>query len=506
MSDRQISIRTKARVWIFPLYPFFFGIYPVLALLAFNISEVDPYLSYRAVFLSIVFALFLFGLLRLLLRDWSRAAFLSLLLLILFFSYGHVYNLIKTTSVFGFALGRHRLLAPLWAVLAGLAIWISTRRSTRFSTLTTGLNIISAVLLILPIFQITSYELANRRLHPATPSASASTSSPSTHSPYPDIYYIIPDAHGRTDKIQEVYGYDNSAFIQALTQRGFYIANCSQSNYPYTKSSLASSLNMDYIDKFAAPNNAALDQSIQNAAVRQFLKAHGYTIVAFETGFRWTQWEDADIYYRYRPAASLLNGFEYLYLQTTLLHLPMDYLNTSNLPQSDDSLHYHRILYNLGIMKNLAGSVKSPKFVFAHLVVPHPPYVFGPNGEYVTQGADDINNIPGYRNAVAYIDQAILQVVDQILANSKAPPIIVIQGDHGPFFYSQPVQHMAILNAYYLPGAPNSLYPSITPVNTFRIIFNAYFGQKYPLLQDQSWYAAFDNRYTFNLIPNNCGN
>jgi hypothetical protein len=285
----------------FPIYPLLIGIYPVLALTAFNISQIDLSTAYRSLLLSAILALLLFGLLRLLLRDWSRAAFLSLLLLILFFSYGHVYNLIKTTTVFGFAIGRHRLLAPLWAVLAGLAVWGSTRRSIRFSTLTTGLNIISAVLLILPIFQITSYELANRRLHSPTLSASASSISSPTHSPYPDIYYIILDAYMRSDNIQAVYNYDNSAFIKALTQRGFYVAACSQSNYAYTQPSLASSLNMDYLDKFSATANDQVNPILQANAVRLFLKARGYTDVAFETGFRWSQWEDADVYYRYHP-------------------------------------------------------------------------------------------------------------------------------------------------------------------------------------------------------------
>ena len=112
MPDGQKKDPKQHNGQTFPIYSLLVGIYPVLALAAFNISQIDLSTTYRSLLLSAALALLLFGLLRLLLRDWSRAAFLSLLLLVLFYSYGHVYNLIKTTTVFGFAIGRHRLLAP----------------------------------------------------------------------------------------------------------------------------------------------------------------------------------------------------------------------------------------------------------------------------------------------------------------------------------------------------------------------------------------------------------
>jgi hypothetical protein len=80
----------------------------------------------------------------------------------------------------------------------------------------------------------------------------------------------------------------------------------------------------------------------------------------------------------------------------------------------------------------------------------------------------------------------------------------VIQGDHGAAYtrstaaFSHIVpddeylkEQMSILNAYYLPGIDSSgLYDSITPVNSFRIIFNAYFDAKLPLLEDSSYYSS----------------
>jgi hypothetical protein len=61
---------------------------------------------------------------------------------------------------------------------------------------------------------------------------------------------------------------------------------------------------------------------------------------------------------------------------------------------------------------------------------------------------------------------------------------------------------MEILNAYYLPGVdPNLLYNTISPVNTFRIIFNQYFGAHYDLLPDTSYYSEFPDRFKITEVP-----
>jgi hypothetical protein len=60
------------------------------------------------------------------------------------------------------------------------------------------------------------------------------------------------------------------------------------------------------------------------------------------------------------------------------------------------------------------------------------------------------------------------------------------------------------LNAYYLPGYKNKLYPSISPVNTFRLIFDSYFGGKYDMLPDVAYYSGVPKLYQFNVIPNTC--
>jgi hypothetical protein len=521
MQNKQGKDRRQRTSGAFPIYPLLIGLYPVLALTAFNITQIHLSMTYRSLAFSVVFSIGLYGILRLVLRDWARAAFLCCLLLILFFSFGQVYSLLKNPQNPALPLVRDRYLALVWVGLAGLSAWISTRKSIRFASVTNVLNVISLLLLVYPVYQVVEFNVKNQLIKPAPIETSSPSLSLQPHPAYPDIYYIVLDAYMRSDSIKAVYGYDNSAFLKALTARGFYIASCGMSNYPYTEPSLASSLNFNYLDKLGVTDNDAATSLVQSNAVRQFLKAHGYTIVAFETGFGFSEWTNADVYYNYKPNASGFNEFEGLFLQTTMARIILDFTKENQGASLTPAAIYHdRTIYNLNILKNIPDTVKGSKFVFAHFSIPHPPYVYGPNGKFVYQDFDDsilrnetdfnpplndTTDLTGYPNALIFIDKEMLTVVDQIIAKSKTPPVIIIQGDHGAFRYNTPAQRMSNLNAYYLPGVKAPLSPTITPVNTFRIIFNAYFGQNYPLLQNDSWYSPPDDRWNYTYVPNKCG-
>ena len=137
--------------------------------------------------------------------------------------------------------------------------------------------------------------------------------------------------------------------------------------------------------------------------------------------------------------------------------------------------------------------IPGPKFVYMHLPAPHPSYVLGPNGEY----QPNTETIPGYTDSVTYLNKRILETIRLILKNAKNPPVIILQADHG-WGGAEPANRMQILNAYFLPGGGGqAIYPSITPVNTFRIVFNQYFNSNFKLLEDKSYFSP-DGDY-FNL-------
>ena len=500
----------KKTFWLqsVPIHSLLFAVYPIVALLAFNISEVEVSSGFRPLFLSMLMAGFLMLIAYGIYRNWGRAALMTTIVLILFYSYGHVYILLKGVNVDGLYLFRHRTLIPLWLMLATLAVWWASRKSLNITSVTYTLNVIGLFLLIMPVIQLISFSIQS--------GTSQTEESPVLNleigSQPPDIYYIILDGYGRADVLENEFEYDNSAFLNELRDLGFVVADCSQSNYAQTQMSLASSLNFNYIDalsdRFVAgsEDRTGLDALIQHSAARASLEKAGYKTVAFATGFLFTELTDADYFLGPGYSWGQLNEFEALLMETTFARLLQDG-NRFGMQTSGSERFRERTLFTLEKVDELS-YIPDPKFVFVHLIAPHPPYVFGPTGGPVEPAeAGTTKTQEGaehYRDQVIYINSRILEVVPKIIANSPTPPIIVIQGDHGPTVPSSRRARMSNLNAYFLPGADTSVYPTITPVNTFRVIFNTYFGQDLELLDNVSLYSEYDDPFNWRVVPNSC--
>jgi hypothetical protein len=111
---------------------------------------------------------------------------------------------------------------------------------------------------------------------------------------------------------------------------------------------------------------------------------------------------------------------------------------------------------------------------------------------------------PGYADQARYLNRRLLEVIDGILASSPTRPVILIQGDHGPGGHldwgskskSSMPERMSILSAYLVPD-PSRLYPSITPVNSFRVVFDEVLGTHLPLVPDRSWFELWGRPYGF---------
>src|SRR5262249_14491375 len=156
-----------------------------------------------------------------------------------------------------------------------------------------------------------------------------------------------------------------------------------------------------------------------------------------------------------------------------------------------------------------------PKFVFAHIMAPHPPFVFGAKGEavrprYPYNEADGSQLLQmgkitreeyqtGYINQLLYINRRVLEAVDAILKQSRRPPIIILQGDHGSRMNvdwdslekTDLREPFSIFNAYLVPPrVRRHLYDNITPVNSFRIVLTSMFGADYPPLPDRSFFST----------------
>ena len=492
----------------FPVYPILFSIFPVLSLAGYNMDEISLDVIWRPLLVSLVAGALLFGIAGAIFRDWDRAALAALIVLFFFFLYGQVYNVLEDVTLGDVSLFRHRTLLPLFAVLLLVALVFVARRGHRSNPSPYWLNLLSIVMLIYPAFQIMVNEFQQWS---ADRAVNASYNQVLEKADRPDIYYIILDAYGRADVLQSLFGYDNSDFLNSLSQRGFYVADCSQANYAYTEFSLTSSLNYDYLDKLDVSHSRAERIALlKHSVVRSFLDSNGYEIVAFPTGWAFTEWKDADLYVDYQRPVTSLTEFENLILDTTMFRV------VSDLRSSNQAGASHKDLRRLRVFSLLENIKKLPQrdgnlFVFAHLVVPHLPYTFGPNGEVPAfQGKDATYEevAAAYVDQVKFVNREILNVIDTLIEDSQIPPVIIIQSDHGPLpdLTEDPLRRLPILNAYYLPGVQTDqiLYSSISPVNSFRVVLNSYFGQNLPLLEDQSYFGPEDDRNANQLIPNSC--
>jgi hypothetical protein len=493
-----------------PLYPFLLAVYPVLTLGAHNISQIAPGDILRPLLLSLLAAGVVLGLARLFLRDWHRAALAAALVLLLFFSYGQVY---AGAKLMGITFFRHRVLFTTWGILVIAGFVYIVRWLKDPAAWTSWLNLISALMLVYPAFVISS-SAVDQTLASRAAAVGVQASASTNQDDRPDIYYIILDSYARQDALFEDFGYDNSGFIRALVDRGFYVADCGQSNYAQTGLSLPASLNYNYLEGLEPNFTEKLKDEgfyIKHSAIRSFLESQGYHTIAFATGFQFTELRDAYVYHEPRFRSSAASPFEALFADTTLLRLATDFGYLDLQKMSEQEYFRQRTSAAFDGLKETPRD-GGPYFTFAHIIVPHPPYVFGPRGEEVyyggtaahgEQGLTEQQRLQGYRDQVTFANQRTLEAVDTILEESDVPPIIIIQGDHGAPG-ARVSRRMRILNSYYAPKAAALFYPAITPVNSFRIILNAYFNQDLPLLEDHSYFSTFSDWAHFQEALPSC--
>jgi len=493
------------------LHPILFAIYPILFLYSKNTEELNLSFLLSSVLISLCLMFFLWIVGCMALRDYRKASVVVSSALILFFSYGHLYSVIADWKVFSFEIGRHRYLIILWAGIF-LSICLSLLRSRKdFKVLTDFLNVMSITLVFMVLIEISGKsfiflrsgkQVSNCVLESKNNTKDEDRSSVAFKKP--DIYYIILDGYARNSTLRDVYGYDNTGFTNMLTNKGFFVAYKSHSNYTATNLSLSSSLNMEYLNyledrEYAVPKDYSkiLLVMVQNNKVQAFLKSKGYILISLASGYGITNKDRfADIYY---SCEGWNNKLKRSLIKTSALVLFEGFFI------GEDSRRI--LLFNFKKLEEIPRN-KNAKFVFCHLVCPHPPFIFDNKGKptcYTILG--DISSWRDkkeYLNQLIYLNKRLEIIIDKILSQSEIPPIIVLQADHGSasLFSGRRWEHptvsmikerMDIFNAYYLPGrGKDLLYDSITPVNTFRLIFSYYFDADYKLLDDISYYSTYD--------------
>jgi hypothetical protein len=256
--------------------------------------------------------------------------------------------------------------------------------------------------------------------------------------------------------------------------------------------------------------------TIQQSEVRKKLESWGYKTIFFASAWDFTDIHDGDYYES--PYPVMLNNFYNPFLNFTNLRI-LRGIDRFGIAWPSVDIHRQIILYSLNRLPEIV-TIPGPKFVFTHILATHPPFVFDRNGysvkpvdSYSLSNTDsDILNtkiLNLYLDQLIYLNQRILTTIDGILDNSKTPPIIILQADHGPgiFFDNNLIERSclfeqySILNAYYLPGVdPNTIPMDISPVNSFRLIFDQYFQAELEILPNRQYFSVNGNIYQFTDV------
>jgi hypothetical protein len=338
-----------------------------------------------------------------------------------------------------------------------------------------------------------------------------------------DIYFIVVDGYARSDMLQEMFGFDNSEFITYLREKGFTVPTSSHSNYPSTPLSIASTLNMEYIQTLVPalkqlPQRWLMVPFIDHSRTRALLESQGYQTISISTNWTITDNVTTDQYLH--PFPVMLTDFEGFVMDMTPLQIIEPMISgIASLPTS--ASHREVIKYNFATLADLS-EAPGPNFIFSHIISPHPPFVFDQAGMPIDSSHSftfqDANEFPGtvgeyrqrYIEQVQFVNRQLQKTIDAILAQSDIPPIIILQADHGSGLLTDLTslkntcirERFSPFAAYYLPDlGSDAVVEDVSTVNLFRIILNEYFDAQLPLLESkQYFYKDTQSYYDFQDV------
>jgi hypothetical protein len=393
------------------LHPFLFGLFPILFFFSQNIGQ----LTYGDMLIPALGALGIsvLGLLtcRAAYGNWRKGAIVASLGLFLFFSYGHIWNLISRAVVFGIKT-RHDYLLPLWAGLFFAGAYAVHRTDWKLKGATGFLNVASIAVVAMSLITIGSHEITTGSQQFASGQSGEEDSqalSPAVDT-LPNIYYIVPDGYASPQTLSHLYGYDNSDFESFLEEKGFYVAEKSLSNYSQSSLSIPSSLSMRYLEE--GPDGPSPSRKIGQSVIVERLNEAGYTFVSFNSGANVSADVSADINIDCGKwwQTEKFNSF----ISTTLgspFYSKMSRGNRMGLEK--------RIPCTFENIRKVDKKIENPFFVFSHIIAPHPPYLFGPNG-YTGKsrgnygGSRSIKNKKFYLDEIEYINNEIKITIEEI--------------------------------------------------------------------------------------------
>ncbi|MBI5708046.1 MAG: hypothetical protein HZC36_13775 [Armatimonadetes bacterium] len=504
-----------------PFHPFLFALHPVLSLYAANVSLVPFQDTLLPVAWTVGAVACLWGLCWGLLRDIRRAAIVASVLAYFFFLYDGFYRLARNLDLVWYDAERPWMGQAVWCVAALMAAFLVSRPRRAVPMITLFMNVTGCAMVGLAGYSAISSQLSIAQQLQAAQAQLARKATAVAGEELPDIYYIVLDGYGRSDVLKELYGLDNEPFLSALRARGFFVADRAQTNYVQTELSIASSTNFDYLQDLPKPSGSGedmrgiLDGMIDDSRFSRLVKQFGYQYVGVATGFPALRFSSADVTYSGDSGQSLYLS---ALLEKTPIQTPGQFRN------SMFQVRYDLLKDSFVNLKRLGEQTGPPRFVMAHVLAPHPPFVFKEDGtftapkrafayydgsDFMISGGTQEEYASGYAAQVKALNRMLLQTIDAILANGDREAVILLQGDHGPKLgldqnlieKTDLGEVLPILLAARGPDPLKSeLLPDMTPVNLTRTVARTIFGQSMEPLPNRSYYSPWLYPYRFEEV------
>lgn len=429
-------------------------------------------------------------------RDVRRAGFLAFLTMAFHFFFGSIHDTLKKWFPETFIV-KYSFILPAVFIFFLVLIILLKKKKPPLSRTSYYLNILLLLIIAIDAVLLVTKAAGGRNeeiiLLPEemTPCDSCRR---------PDVYLIIPDEYAGNTELKDIFKFDNSEFIGQLAQRGFYTVPYSFSNYNYTPFSIASMLNMQYLDlegrNRSKPDVTYCFEMIRDSRLLSFLRYHGYTF--YNYSFFDFRGQPARVSESFLPAKTrLITGQTFLsrFDRDIRYHLITQFKSKSEMRRQV----YKNKVNNENILdltqKGAELKTDHPKFIFTHLSMPHYPYYYDKEGnelpyEQLEEGTQ--GNQQNYIGYLEYSNKRLLALVDHIMQSSKSTPLIIFMGDHGFRHFVEPVeQKYYFLNhaSVLLPSKNYSRFSdSMSAVNILRAALNTEFGQQMRYLKDSTSY------------------
>jgi hypothetical protein len=443
-------------------------------------------------------AIVVFGLARLFLRNTTKAALFATYILAVYFFFGALHDFLRKNDFF---LHRYNLLLPALTVLT-LLVAFFIRKRLSFHRLPVFLNALLLVYLLLDAATLIWKATGKKAGPPVDYSFMPVSVTRCDSCPRPDIYFILFDDYSNSKTLKEVYNYDNSDFDRFLMNEGFHIQLYSRSNYASTPISVASILNYSYLRDLKGitfRSYADMFDAIGQDRVVNFLYAQGYTVVNYSPFDLPGRPSGTDMPFIPTKARLISRRTLLNYLVRDLQTWIKTHLQGPIALASDRAAVVERE-NRWAFTQTIEESGKKtgdPRFVYAHLFLPHPPFLFDSllhrRDPYDIATHIDEDHPGYYLNYLPYTNARAKDLITAIKRNTGGKAVIIFMSDHGFRYLGNGKNSQAYLfnnqNAVYYPDKDyHLLYDSISGVNQFRVVLNKLFGQDLPLLKDSSIY------------------